>query len=223
MRIDLKEFIEKYKDDINRNLFKKIYFLAIFGELSSPNIGKFTELLYKCGIDPLEHMTKIPVGFAYGSSLKNIKIPNSITFIGAWAFAYCIALTSMTIPDSVTTIGNSAFESCFGLTSVTIGNGVTSIGDSVFSGCSGLISAAIGNSVTSISYQAFYNCRSLTKVTIPDSVTTIGPDAFYNCMSLKAINYSGSKKQWELIKKRLNWKNKSLIQIIHCLDGDITL
>ena len=151
--MEIQKFIENHRDDINSQSFENVYD-NVLDSLSINNLSKFTELLYKCGIDPLEHMTKIPVGFAYGSSLKNIKIPNSITFIGAWAFAYCIALTSMTIPDSV---------------------------------------------------------------------TTIGPDAFYNCMSLKAINYSGSKKQWELIKKRLNWKNKSLIQIIHCLDGDITL
>ena len=118
MRIDLKEFIEKYKDDINRNLFKKIYFLAIFGELSSPNIGKFTELLYKCGIDPLEHMPSVPTRYAYGSSLKDIKIPDNITSIGEWAFSYCDDLVSITIPNSVTSIGYAAFKYCRSLKTI---------------------------------------------------------------------------------------------------------
>lgn len=118
MRIDLKEFIEKHKDDINRNLFKKIYFLATFGELSSPNIGKLTELFYSCGIDPLEHMKDIPTRYAYGSSLKDIKIPDNITSIGEWAFAYCSDLASVTIPDSVTSIGYAAFAYCRSLKAI---------------------------------------------------------------------------------------------------------
>lgn len=174
--MDIQEFIKDHRDEINSWSFKKVYDEAL-KYLSVNNISKLTELLYKCGIDPLEHMPSVPTRYAYGSSLKDIKIPDNITSIGGWAFAYCNDLVSVTIPNSVTSIRYAAFENCISLKSVTIGNGVTSIED----------------------------------------------NAFYNCWLLKAINYSGSKKQWELIKKTLSWKNNSLIQIIHCLDGDITL
>lgn len=122
-------------------------------------------------------MTKVPNFYAYGSTLKDVKILDSITSIGFYAFGYCI-----------------------GLTSVTIGKGVTSIGRWAFSGCLGL-----------------------TSVIIPSSVVSIGPEAFSNCRSLTAIDYAGNKEQWDLIEKRPSWKNNSLIQVIHCIDGDINL
>ena len=49
-----------------------------------------------------------------------MKIPNSVTSIGANAFSVCSRLIHVTIPDSVTSIGNKAFLGCNRLTSVTI-------------------------------------------------------------------------------------------------------
>jgi hypothetical protein len=46
-------------------------------------------------------------------------IPDSVTFVGAYAFQNCNRLTSVIIPDSVTRIGNNAFASCPVLTSIT--------------------------------------------------------------------------------------------------------
>ncbi len=51
--------------------------------------------------------------------------------------------------------------------------------------------------VTNIGNRVFRECGILTSVTIPDSVTTIGDYAFSDCMNLAAINYGGSKTQWD--------------------------
>lgn len=220
--MDIQEFIKNHRDEINSQSFENVYD-NVLDSLSINNLGKFTELLYKCGIDPLEHMTKIPVGFAYRSSLKNIKIPSNVTSIGNYAFSGCTSLTGVAIPNSINSIGISAFSGCSDLTSIVIPGSVMSISELAFGDCYKLTGATIESGVTSIGDYAFNSCSGLKSVTIPDSVTSIGTDAFYNCRSLKAINYSGSKKQWELIKKTLGWKSNSLIQIIHCLDGDITL
>lgn len=177
MKIDLKEFIEKYKNEINNRLFEKIYSLATTGELDSSDVGRLTELLYKCKIDPLEYMTKVPIYYSYGSAIKDIKIPDKIISIGKQAFAFCSDLTSVTIPSSVTSIGSSAFR----------------------------------------------NCSGLTRLTIPSSVTFIGWGTLQGCRSLKAINYKGSKKQWDLISKDTDWNRGTSIEAIRCIDGDITL
>ena len=58
-----------------------------------------------------DSVQKIPAWFAYGFSLENITIPNSVTEIGEHAFSIC-SLTSITIPNSVTTISDAAFEYC---------------------------------------------------------------------------------------------------------------
>ena len=62
--------------------------------------------------------------FWYCTSLKNITIPNSVTYIGVQAFEQCSNLTSITVPDSVTFIGSYAFNDCTSLTSVTFENTV---------------------------------------------------------------------------------------------------
>ena len=74
----------------------------------------------------------------YFASFESIKIPNSVTRIGADAFNGCYLLTSIIIPDSVTEIGVRAFVDCTSLTSVTIPDSVTEIGDHAFRNCSSL-------------------------------------------------------------------------------------
>ena len=100
------------------------------------------------------------------------------------------SLTELTIGNSVTYIDPDAFESCSGLTSVAIGNSVTTIGKGAFRNCSGLTSVSIPNSVTTIGESAFWNCSGLTSVSIPNSVTNIGTWAFNGCSGLTSVNIS---------------------------------
>jgi len=121
------------------------------------------------------------------SSLEEVVIPNSVTYIGESTFADCSGLTNINIPDSVTSIDRFAFSACSGLTNINIPDSVTSIGESAFSGCSGLTSINIPDSVTSIGLGAFSGCSGLTNLNIPDSVTNIGKSAFSNCSGLTSI------------------------------------
>ncbi len=123
----------------------------------------------------------------WGFALEFVDIPNSVVTIGKSAFANCYRLLSVDIPNSVTTIGEGAFERCERLGLVTIPNSVTSIGVVAFAACNALTSVVIPNSITTISNNLFTNCASLTTVTIPSSVTSIGDWAFWNCPALKII------------------------------------
>ena len=128
----------------------------------------------------------------YCSGLKNVVIPNSVTYIYSDAFAYCSGLTNVTIGNGVASIGYEAFGYCSGLKSVTIPNSVASIGGQAFMCCSGLTTVVIGNSVTSIGYYAFSSCSSLTSVTIPNSVISIGSYAFSSCSGLQQAYFQGN-------------------------------
>ena len=84
-----------------------------------------------------------PLSFAHhlylnGKEIKDLLIPNSVTYIGHQTFAGGEFFSSITIPNSVTSIGWCAFYGCSGLTSVTIPSSVTYIGLSAFGNCSGI-------------------------------------------------------------------------------------
>ena len=129
------------------------------------------------------------------TTLKSLRMPNSITEIGDNAFYGCSSLTSIIIPNSVTSIGKSAFSNCSSLISITIPDGVTSIGTNTFSECTSLISITIPDGVTSIGTGTFSECTSLISITIPDSVTSIGNNAFWKCSSLTSITIPNSVKK----------------------------
>ena len=55
----------------------------------------------------------------YGcTSLTNIVIPDSVTYIGIWAFGYCTSLSNIEMGDGVEQIGYKAFGYCSSLKSI---------------------------------------------------------------------------------------------------------
>lgn len=240
MDAEIKEFIEKHIDLIDHGEFEELY-----RKLEDRSeVMALTETLLSADIDPARYMKEIPERYLQASTIRSYTIPNNVVTIGEDAFAFCKNLTSITIPDSVTSIGVSAFYGCSNLANVTIGNSVTSIGRFAFSDCSSLTSIIIPNNVTSIKAYAFafcsgitsivipegvtlihdrtfQTCTNLTQITLPSSVIQISSEAFLGCFDLKSINYLGTKKQWEKIKKEFNWKKGTFLREIKCTDGII--
>ena len=96
-------------------------------------------------------------------ALTEIKIPDTVTYIGKAAFSWCTKLTEITIPASVTKIDDKAFADCVQLTDVVIGKSVIYIGTEAFAGCKNLKTAYYDNAKSSLQ-----NCKdgneSLTAV-----------------------------------------------------------
>ncbi len=99
------------------------------------------------------------------SSIKTVKIGNSVTSIGRYAFYNCNNISSVTIGSSVKSINYYAFKNCYNLLSVIIPNSVTSIGNEAFHTCSSLASVSIGESVTSFGTNVFQDCNNLEYIT----------------------------------------------------------
>ena len=135
--------------------------------------------------------------FSKNLNLKNITLPNSITYIGGGAFEDCAKLEHITIPNSVTYIGDCAFYGCTSLDNIVIPGGAelgAQTTGSTFAECTNLKSVVIENGVTTIVQAIFENCVNLESVTIPNTVTEIYPLAFMGCTKLKSITIPKSVK-----------------------------
>ena len=151
--------------------------------------------------------------------LRSVTIPDSVTSIDTWAFCNCENLTSITLPSSLKHLGVYVFQDCKSLTSATFSDRINRIPEHTFENCVDLTSVVIGNSVTSIGTSAFENCFDLTSIIIPESMKRISGHAFRSCVRLKEISFTGTKDQWNAIKKtNIGAENCTTI---HCIDGDL--
>lgn len=97
------------------------------------------------------------------TSLENLVLPNTISYIGSSAFSYT-AITKIDIPESVTTIGSYAFS------------------------YSNFTEITLPNSVIEIDSYAFSN-SNLAKITLPNSLSYVGSKLFDRCDKLESIDF----------------------------------
>ena len=146
----------------------------------------------------------------YKCRFTSIKLPESISRIGAYALSGC-PLTFINIPEGVASVDYKAFYNCSQLTSITIPTSLTSIGVYAFYGTAwydnqpdGILyinkiayrykgtmpdntSLVIKDGTLGIADYAFSSCSGLTSLTIPNSVKTIGIGAFEYCSGLTSV------------------------------------
>lgn len=128
--------------------------------------------------------------FYHCSNLKQIELPDNITYISDNAFGGS-GLTSVEIPDSVTSIGNLAFYGCQSLKKAVIGNNLAYIANNAFGSCA-LTEIMWGDKVEKIGTESFSNNKNLTTVSLPNSITEIEYGAFNGCENLSDIEIPDS-------------------------------
>ena len=83
----------------------------------------------------LGKITKIyPYCFTYCTNLKNIEIPETVTYISEGAFKYCASLEKVIIPSSVISINYEVWTGCPSIQEIRISSSVVSIGGNCFMG-----------------------------------------------------------------------------------------
>ena len=196
-----------------------VWEMSVFSYSSFPSNSK-CRITERCFI-----VDKNGVLTKYIGKSDNVRIPDYVTRISAYAFDRCNNITSVSIPYSVTEIDQPVFSGCLKLTEIeaacsstykSINGNLYSINEKTlirYAIGKSEISFAIPDGVTDIARQAFYECENLTNVTIPDSVTSIGDEAFCYCLNLNAINVVTSNKNYKSIDGSLYSKDgKVLIQ-----------
>ncbi len=93
--------------------------------------------------------------FANDSSVKGIKLSDSVKEIDGYAFALNKNLQYVVFGSGVETVGESAFQACVSLKEVTVNDGLKVIKQLAFSQCTALKSVTLPESVETIEVIAF--------------------------------------------------------------------
>lgn len=131
---------------------------------------------------------------SFHPNLREVKLPEGLSCIGASAFCDSPELTEVKIPSTVTKIKQSAFSECTGLTKIELPPQLEEIDYNSFYGCSGLTEITIPSSVKTIRSGAFEKCYSLESVTLSEGIGEIGTEAF-EYTKLKSLNIPKSVKK----------------------------
>ena len=137
--------------------------------------------------------------FAGCTSIKTMRIPDSVKRVGKGALSGCTSLESIVMPFVGASVSDSADASdsnmayMFGHSSgsswtqnysiaqISVTDAATSIPAGAFEGMKSLKYVNLGKNITAIGQRAFQNCTNLLSVTLPEKCTAIGGYAFYNC------------------------------------------
>ncbi len=133
------------------------------------SLNQLTEISFPSTVTKIEQYA-----FSGNQSLKELIIPDHITFIGASSFSGC-GLEKLSLPNTLEVLGAASFSNN-ALTSVTIPDSITTLFSSVFSN-NHLTEIEIPKSVTEIQWNAFEN-NKISVITIPGTVTTVRGNAF---------------------------------------------
>lgn len=125
------------------------------------------------------------------SSLKNISLPSTLTYLGDKCFLGCSSLEKIVIPSNITKLSSQSFEGCTRLSHVEFPSTFTSLGGSCFRDCVGLTSLEFPPSFTFFGNRCFENCTNLESLVIPASVENLGQGSFYRCDNIKTVRFLG--------------------------------
>ena len=120
------------------------------------------------------------------TGIRNIIVPDSVTFIGITVFSDCVNLSSIKLSNNIDVLKYGLFMNCINLKEITIPSSINKIDASVFSG-SGLETIVLPDSITSVDYGIFGDCNNLKSVVLSKNLTIISQGMFHDCISLETI------------------------------------
>lgn len=168
----------------------------------------------------------------------NLEIPDSVTYIGKGALRGCTSLKSLVIPfvgqekDKTSNPGinddlhfgyifgadASADHGTYvphGLKKVVVKDG--SLFSYAFAQCYCIQTIELlSEKPMVIRTDAFWGCSCLRSITIPESIIRIGSGAFEDCHNLKEIIFTGTKTQWQELKKGTDWDKNTPNYTVYC-------
>lgn len=125
--------------------------------------------------------------FAGNSTIRRVKLHNSVRLLNEECFEGCSALEDIELPDCISKISKRSFANCTSLESVKLPRYLGTVESEVFSGCTALRAVELSEGITEIKNRAFAQCTSLESIQLPESICSIDEWAFWHCSSLREI------------------------------------
>ena len=199
---ELQKFIETNIELIENARFDELYNMNV-------DVSKFTEVLLKAGINPLEKLNYIPAGYLCQSDINSFTVPAHITEIHSGAFWKCENLNKVILPEGLVSIEDSAFCECHNLWQINFPSTLEFIKEDAFAetnlhhivvpdlvgvipkhcfeACKQLQTVKLGKFANRIKTRAFAECDNLYSVQLNDGLTSIDSYAFTECPALTEI------------------------------------
>ena len=136
-----------------------------------------------------------PEAFYRNDTIKTVKLPSTLTFIGYRAFSECHSLEKIAIPSSVTSIEIEAFSGCTSLSEIEIPSSVGAIGNNAFAGTKWLMDKRKENPYVVNNGYLLDMQTAGVNINIPNTVKYIACDIPKNIVSIvfpESISYIGS-------------------------------
>ena len=125
------------------------------------------------------------------TGLKEIVIPNNVTYYGDYMFVKCTGLKRVVLSNGngghVPNIRAGMFTQCDNLEEIEIPEGVTTIAEYAFTLCPKL-NVKLPSTLTTIGGKAFAGCNAMTSLNFGPDMKYVGYQAFYSCPGLKTIS-----------------------------------
>lgn len=130
-----------------------------------------------------------PMALRWCTSLEHVDLPVSLKRIGYQAFEICTSLRHILLPESLEVVSSQAFATT-GLESVVLPGGVKCLGDEVFAACVNMKEAIIPEKIEdTMGWGTFRGCWALEKVSIPSDTDNIPGSMFEDCEMLSDFQW----------------------------------
>ena len=133
-----------------------------------------------------KELKSIGVRAFYGNTtIKSVKLPDYVWWIGESAFAWCSNLEELQLPYHLQQIDYEAFRRCTSLKAVEFHPGIKKIKERAFDECWALQGVILPNSLEEVGYRAFAE-SGLEWIVLPPDVA-MGWESLLSCNKLKYV------------------------------------
>lgn len=100
---------------------------------------------------------------------------------------------------------------------------VTSVAEGALSKIKSSGTIIMSTYIETVEEGTFAQSPYVTHIELRPNVKVIENNAFIGCVNLKELTFRGTKAAWEKIEKQSRWNYGTALEVVHCIDGDVSV